>query len=147
MYPDELVALISAASLYPLQIIEAHRFLEQRKTKPDLEPKSDWDGSVVSLLNYPEIITMMSEDLDWTQAFGDALVRGDRTIQEIASRHKVHPNQMSTWKRQAVDGLGGIFSGGAERGQTPANTSHRPTLRISAFPDLLCACIDLVLPQ
>ena len=44
-------------------------------------------------------------------------LRGDRTIQEIATKHKVHPNQVSTWKRQAVDGLGGIFSGGAERGQ------------------------------
>ena len=28
-------------------------------------------------------------------------LRGDRTIQEIASRHKVHPNQVSTWKRQS----------------------------------------------
>jgi transposase-like protein len=42
-------------------------------------------------------------------------LRGDRTIQEIAAKHKVHPNQVSTWKRQAVDGLGGVFSNGAER--------------------------------
>ena len=41
-------------------------------------------------------------------------LRGDRTIQEIAARHKVHPNQVSTWKRQAVDGLGAVFSNGAE---------------------------------
>ncbi len=40
---------------------------------------------------------------------------GDRTIQEIASRHKVHPNQVSTWKRQAVDGLGAVFSDGADK--------------------------------
>jgi len=44
-------------------------------------------------------------------------LRGDRTIQEIAARHKVHPNQVSTWKRQAVDGLGEVFSNGAERRQ------------------------------
>jgi transposase-like protein len=42
-------------------------------------------------------------------------LRGDRTVQEIASKHKVHPNQVSTWKRQAVDGLGAVFSNGAER--------------------------------
>jgi transposase-like protein len=36
--------------------------------------------------------------------------RGDKTIQEIAAKHKVHPNQVSTWKRQAMDGLGAIFS-------------------------------------
>jgi transposase-like protein len=44
-------------------------------------------------------------------------LRGDKTIQEIASRHKVHPNQVSTWKRQAMDGLGAVFSNGAERGR------------------------------
>ena len=42
-------------------------------------------------------------------------LRGDKTIQEIASRHKVHPNQVSAWKRQAVDGLDLIFSNGADR--------------------------------
>ncbi len=42
-------------------------------------------------------------------------LRGDRTIQEIASKHKVHPNQVSKWKRQAMDGLGEVFSNGADR--------------------------------
>ena len=44
----------------------------------------------------------------------DAL-RGDKTIQEIASKHKVHPNQVSAWKRQATDGLGAVFSNGADK--------------------------------
>ena len=43
------------------------------------------------------------------------VLRGDRTIQEIAARHKVHPNQVSTWKRQAMDGLDAIFSNGADK--------------------------------
>ncbi len=42
-------------------------------------------------------------------------LRGDRTIHEIASRHKVHPNQVSPWKRQAMGGLVAVFSNGAER--------------------------------
>lgn len=42
-------------------------------------------------------------------------LRGDRAIQEIASRHKVHPNQVSAWKRQAMDGLGAVFSNGADQ--------------------------------
>ena len=44
-------------------------------------------------------------------------LRGDKTSQEIAARHKIHPNQVSTWKRQAVDGLGEVFSNGADRQQ------------------------------
>ncbi len=42
-------------------------------------------------------------------------LRGDKPIQEIASRHKVHPNQVGTWKRQALEGLGEIFSSGADK--------------------------------
>ena len=42
-------------------------------------------------------------------------LRGDRTLQEIASRHQVHPNQVGAWKRQAVEGLAEVFSKGAER--------------------------------
>ena len=40
-------------------------------------------------------------------------LRGDRTIQEIAAKRRLHPTQVSTWKKQAVDGLSGVFSGGA----------------------------------
>ena len=44
-----------------------------------------------------------------------AALRGDKTIQEIAIRHKVHPNQVSSWKRQAMDGLGAVFSNGRDK--------------------------------
>ncbi|MGB5629449.1 MAG: transposase [Woeseiaceae bacterium] len=52
-------------------------------------------------------------------------LRGDKTIQEIASKHKVHPNQVSTWKRQAVEGLGAVFSNGADR----AGRDHESEVR------------------
>jgi len=42
-------------------------------------------------------------------------LRGDRTVQEIAAKHEVHPNQVSAWKRQALDGLGAVFSAGSGR--------------------------------
>ncbi len=42
-------------------------------------------------------------------------LRADKMIQEIAARYKVHPNQVSTWKRQAMDGLGAIFSNGVDK--------------------------------
>ncbi len=52
-------------------------------------------------------------------------LRGDRTVQEIAAKHKVHPNQVSTWKRQAVDGLGEVFSNGVDR----ARRDHESDIR------------------
>ena len=73
LYPDELVALIATSTLYPLQIVEAARFLDRRKKDSSLKPKESWDGSVIGLLNYPEVITMLADDLDWLQRFGDAV--------------------------------------------------------------------------
>ncbi|MCY4441055.1 MAG: transposase [Deltaproteobacteria bacterium] len=32
------------------------------------------------------------------------VLRGDKTTQEIATRHKIHPNQVSTWKQRALEG-------------------------------------------
>lgn len=80
LYPDELVALVSSASLYPLQVIEAARFQDRLKSNSKLKPKSTWDGSIVSLLNYPQIVTMMSDDLDWTQSLGAALTYQQKDV-------------------------------------------------------------------
>ena len=80
LYPDELVALISGASLFPLQIVEASRFLDKAAKDKNLKPKDTWDGSVISLLNYPEIVTMMSDDLEWTQTLGDALTYQQKDV-------------------------------------------------------------------
>src|SRR4029079_1993683 len=59
LYPDDLVSLIIASSLYPVQIIEAERYLEQKKTNAALKPNDKWDGGVIALLNYPTILKMM----------------------------------------------------------------------------------------
>ena len=37
-------------------------------------------------------------------------LRGERTAQEIAAKHKIHPTQVVTWNRQAINGLTGVFS-------------------------------------
>ena len=52
-------------------------------------------------------------------------LRGDKTVQEIAARHEVHPNQVSTWKRQAMDGLSAVFSNGAEQESRDRETEIR----------------------
>jgi transposase-like protein len=52
-------------------------------------------------------------------------LRGDKTVQEIASQHKVHPNQVSPWKRQAIDGLSEIFSNGGDRERQDHDTEVR----------------------
>jgi hypothetical protein len=80
LYPDELVAAILAGSIYPVQIVQADRYLEQSKSKKDLKPNKSWDGSVISLLNYPEILGMMNDDLDWTEALGQAVTNQQKDV-------------------------------------------------------------------
>ena len=74
LYPDDLLAIVLPASTYPLQIVQAARFLKDLKSDPSLKPDPDWDDSVVALSNYPEIIEMMADDLDWTWRLGEAVV-------------------------------------------------------------------------
>jgi len=79
LYPDDLVAIVLPASTYPLQVVEAERFLQERQKNPSLKPSDKWDDSVVALLNYPEVVKLMNDDLDWTWKLGDAVInqRGD----------------------------------------------------------------------
>ncbi len=37
------------------------------------------------------------------------------SVQVIAARHELHPNQVSTWKRQLVDAVPKVFAKGGSR--------------------------------
>ena len=79
LYSDSLVSQILMAATYPLEVIQADRFATQNK---DLQgdalttvlEKQTWDPSVKSLVNFPQVLTMMGEKLDWTQKLGDAFL-------------------------------------------------------------------------
>ena len=74
LYPDDLLAIVLPASTYPLQVIEAGRFLDALEQDPSLRPDEDWDDSVVALTNYPEVVELLNDDLDWTWRLGEAVV-------------------------------------------------------------------------
>ena len=42
-----------------------------------------------------------------------AAIKGEKTLAELAQQYDVHPNQITTWKAQVLDGVAGLFSGGA----------------------------------
>ena len=42
-------------------------------------------------------------------------IKGQRTIQEMASTYRIHPNQITSWKKQLIAEAAEIFSGGRQR--------------------------------
>ena len=52
-------------------------------------------------------------------------LREESTIAELAARYDVHPNLVTSWKRQAREGLVDVFSGGA----TQREASHEAELK------------------
>src|SRR5262245_50702131 len=83
LYPDDLLALVLPASTSPLQIVQAQRFLEKQATDKNLKPDENWDPSVLALLNYPEVIAKMNNDLDWTENLGNAVIDQQKDVMDM----------------------------------------------------------------
>lgn len=52
-----------------------------------------------------------------------AALKGDRTANELAAQHGIHPTLVSNWKKALLDGAPGLF---AEGGGKPARTLDQP---------------------
>jgi hypothetical protein len=106
LYPDDLLVIILQGSAYPLDIVQAERFLPKLKKDPKLQPDSRWDQSIRSLLNYPDVVTMMSQDLDWTTALGEAVVSQQadvmKAIQQFRAKAQTAGNLKSDDKQIVV---------------------------------------------
>ena len=91
LYPDALLMQILMASTYPLEIVEADRWI---RGQPDLKDdaldealkEQDWDPSVKSLTTLPNVLKEMSENLDWTQDLGDAFLAQQNDLLDTAQR-------------------------------------------------------------
>jgi hypothetical protein len=110
LYPDSLLTQILMASTYPLEIVSADRWAKQNKDmKGDPLAKAleaqPWDPSVKSLVNFPQVLAMMSEKLDWTQKLGDAFLAQQKdvmgTVQNLRKKAQASGN-LKTTKEQVV---------------------------------------------
>ena len=77
LYPDPLLTLVLTASAFPLQIVQADRWIADNSdavkqndfTRVDGMP---WDSSVQALTRFPDVVQMLSDHLDWTESLGTA---------------------------------------------------------------------------
>jgi Protein of unknown function (DUF3300) len=117
LYPDNVLTQIFIASTYPLEVVEAERWVKKNKNlKGDaLESaltKQPWDNSVKSLAPFPDVLSMMSEKLDWTQKLGDAFLAQQKdvmnTVQQLR-RKALEAGNLKSTKEQEMKRDGDII--------------------------------------
>ena len=111
LYPDSLLAQILMASTYPLEVVQAGRWTKANQNlKGDaltaaLE-KENWDASVKSLVNFPQVLDLMNEKLDWTQKLGDAFLAQQKdvmeTVQKLREKAEAQGNLKSSEQQKVI---------------------------------------------
>lgn len=117
LYPDSLLAQILMASTYPLEVIEADRWIKQNPglTGSSLDEalkNTNWDPSVQSLCYFPTILGMMSEHITQTTTLGNAFLAQQKDvmdmIQELRAKAQEQGNLQPTTEQEIVVDNGDI---------------------------------------
>jgi len=103
LYPDALLAQVLPASAYPLQIVQAQRWLDKNKAAAANSDFSGadaqtWDPSVKALLRFPTVIRKLSDDLDWTTDLGDAIVNQPQDVADVIQLLRLKAEKAGTLK-------------------------------------------------
>jgi len=110
LYPDPLLATVLMASTYPLEVVQADRWKSQNKNLKDdalkaAVDKEGWDENVKALVATPDVLSMMSTKLDWTQRLGDAVLAQQQDVMDAVQRLRAKAqanNKLQTTKEQKV---------------------------------------------
>ncbi|MGH7056451.1 MAG: DUF3300 domain-containing protein, partial [Acetobacteraceae bacterium] len=112
LYPDQLLTQVLMAATYPLQIVEAERWLQQsgnsglhgEALSKALEAEN-WDPSVKSLVPFPQVLAMLDGRLDWTQQLGYAFATQQADVMNSIQRLRSQAQQagkLQSTAQQAV---------------------------------------------
>jgi hypothetical protein len=81
LYPDSLIATILPASVYPLEIVQAARFVADTNNLAKLD-EQPWDDNVKALARVPEAIKKLNDELPWTIQLGEAFLAQDKDVMD-----------------------------------------------------------------
>ncbi len=107
LYPDDLVAQILTASTYPIEVVEASRWVSAHpnlrgNVLQDAMQQQRWDLSVKGLTAVPQVLAMMNDKLDWTQQLGEAFLAQpndvSNAIQQLRGKAQANGNLKSSDK-------------------------------------------------
>ena len=110
LYPDALLSQVLMAATYPIEVIEADRWL-QRHPSLDEEELDDalydkeWDPSVKALCHFPTVLSRMSEKISETTNLGNAFLAQEQEVMEMVQQLRARAYQegnLATTKQQKV---------------------------------------------
>ena len=111
LYPDALLSQILMATTYPADVNEA---IKWSKANPSMEgdtavkavQEKTWDPSVMSLVAFPQVLEMMSKQIDWVQKVGDAFLADSEgvmdTVQKLRKKAKDAGNLETTEQQKVI---------------------------------------------
>ncbi|HTX34232.1 MAG TPA: DUF3300 domain-containing protein, partial [Bryobacteraceae bacterium] len=79
LYPDPLLGQVLAACTYPLEIVEAQQWVQQNSNLHGAQlvnaaKQQNWDPSVQALVAFPDVLTLLSNDVRWATDLGNAFL-------------------------------------------------------------------------
>ncbi|NQW53472.1 MAG: DUF3300 domain-containing protein [Rhodospirillales bacterium] len=118
LYPDALLSQVLMGATYPLEIVEAARWSQ---ANPNLKGDAavaavkdkSWDVSVKSLTAFPQTLQMMSNQLDWTQKLGDAMIGQQKDVATAVQRLRAKAEAAGNLKSTPQQRVTTQSSGGA----------------------------------
>jgi len=111
LYPDALLSQVLMASTYPIEVIEADRWV---KRNPELKGEAldaalldkDWDPSVKAICHFPSILALMSERITETTNLGNAFLAQEAEVmdmvQELRAKAYAQGNLTTTSEQKVI---------------------------------------------
>jgi len=95
LYPDPLIATILPASVYPLEIVQAARFVADTNNLAKID-EQPWDDNVKAVARIPAAIKKLNDDLPWTIQLGEAFLAQDKELMEAIQALRLKAERAGT---------------------------------------------------
>jgi hypothetical protein len=95
LHPDPLVSIILPAAAYPVEIVQAARFVRDTNNVPKVDDQP-WDDNVKSVAKFPQLIAMMDSNLTWTVDLGQAFVDQPKELMDAIQALRVKAQKAGT---------------------------------------------------
>jgi hypothetical protein len=110
LYPDPLLSQILVAATYPLEIVQADRWLKQNpalqgKALTEAAAKQSWDPSIQAMVLYPDVLKRMDDNISWTTDLGNAFLAQQSDVMDAVQRLRQKAEQsgkLQTTPQQTV---------------------------------------------